>query len=60
MKCTCTHCGELLRQDRNLEGLNYCTHCRKLFLEPPESRVPPWILGVLVAFIANWQILRHL
>ena len=58
MKCTCPHCGELLRQDRNPEGLNFCNNCRKLFLVPPEPSVPPWIWGVVTILIANWQILR--
>ena len=60
VKCTCTHCGEVLKQDKNLDGLNFCTNCRKLFLVAPEPRVPPMILAVLAALIANWQILRHL
>ena len=59
MKLTCTHCGELVEQDRNREGLNYCTNCRRLFLVPPEPRVPPWILGVLVVLIINCKLLCH-
>jgi hypothetical protein len=59
VKCTCPDCGKLVRQDRNVDGLNYCTNCRKLFLVPPESRVPPWILGVLVFLLAYWQMLSH-
>ncbi len=58
VKCTCTHCGELVTQDRNPEGPNYCTNCQKLFVASPEPRVPTWILGVVVFLMANWQILR--
>jgi hypothetical protein len=58
MKCVCTHCGESLWQDRNPEGLNYCTNCRKLFvvLAPPE--VPTWMWGVVAFILVNWQIMR--
>jgi hypothetical protein len=58
VKCICTHCGELLWQDRNPEGLNYCTNCQNLFLVPPEAKVPPWIWGIVAFLIANWQIMR--
>ena len=56
----CTHCGELVRQDRNQEGQSYCIKCGRLFLVPAEARVPPWIWGVVVVLMANWQILRNL
>ncbi len=59
MKLTCTYCGELVRQDRNSDGLNYCTNCGKLFLVPPERTVPPWILGVVVFLVAYCRILCH-
>ena len=59
MKLACTHCGELVSQDRNLEGLNYCTNCQKLFLMPPKPRMPPWIWGVLVVLVINCKILCH-
>jgi hypothetical protein len=58
MKCTCTHCGELVSQDRNPEGHNFCINCGKLFLAPAESKVPTWVWGVVTVLIANWQILR--
>jgi hypothetical protein len=58
VKCTCTNCGEVLMQDVNPEGLNYCPKCRSLFLVPPEPKMPTWIWGVVVFLIANWQILR--
>jgi hypothetical protein len=41
----------LVKQDRNPEGLNYCTNCGKLFLVTSESRVPLWIFGVLVFLV---------
>jgi len=58
MKCVCTHCGGLVYQDRNPEGHNYCVHCGRLFLAPPEPMVPTWIWGIVVLLLANWQILR--
>jgi len=60
MKCTCTHCGESVSQDRNVEGHNYCVHCGKLFLALPEPKVPPWVWGVVVVLLENWQIMRSL
>ena len=58
MKCTCTHCSQLVDQDVNLDGHNYCFHCGNLFLVPIERNVPTWMWGVVVVLIANWQILR--
>jgi hypothetical protein len=58
MKCTCPNCGELLGQDRNPDGPNYCTACQKLFLVPAEPQMPPWIWGVVAFILANWQIMR--
>ncbi len=55
MRCNCPHCSHLVRQDRNVEGINYCTHCRRLFLVPPEAEVPRWIFGVLAVLTANWH-----
>jgi uncharacterized protein (DUF983 family) len=60
MNCLCPHCTRLIVQDRNVEGLNYCTHCGKLFLMPPPGKLPPWILGVLVVLTANWQMVCRL
>jgi hypothetical protein len=57
MRYTCPHCAEVLVQDRNTDGLNYCTHCRNLFLIPPVKPAPTWILGVLTFLTANWQVL---
>ena len=58
VKCTCTHCGESVSQDRNPEGQNYCIQCGNLFLVPPETQVPTWVWGVVAVLLANWQILR--
>jgi hypothetical protein len=44
-----------LTQARNLDGPNYCPKCRKLFDAPPEPKMPPWILGVVVFLAANCQ-----
>jgi hypothetical protein len=60
MKLTCTYCGGIVRQDRNSDGLNYCTNCGKLFLVTTESRVPLWIFGVLVFLVAYCQLRFHL
>jgi hypothetical protein len=30
-----------------------------LFYVPAPKNVPPWILGVLVFLMANWQIICH-
>ncbi len=58
MECTCTHCGELVTQDRNTEGPNYCVHCGSTFMARARSEVPTWVWGVVVILMANWQILR--
>jgi DNA-directed RNA polymerase subunit RPC12/RpoP len=58
MKCTCTQCGQLVSQDINPEGQNYCSYCGSLFLAPLERKVPTWMWGVVVVLMANWQILR--
>jgi len=60
VKCTCPDCGELVKQDRNMDGLNYCTNCRKLFLVPSDSKVPLWIFGVLVFLVVYCQMRFHL
>jgi hypothetical protein len=57
MRCTCPICAEVLVQNRNVDGLNYCMHCQNLFLVPPPRTVPTWILGVLTVMMANWQML---
>ncbi|MGD0898123.1 MAG: hypothetical protein ABR915_09835 [Thermoguttaceae bacterium] len=57
MALICPNCSEVVRQDRNVEGLNYCPHCRRLFFVPPPEKMPPWILGVLVILVANWQLM---
>jgi hypothetical protein len=58
MRCICPLCAAELNQDRNAEGLNYCTHCRSLFLIAPEKPIPTWILGVLTFLMANLQLLH--
>lgn len=59
MRCNCPHCAQLVRQDENVEGLNYCTKCQRLFLVPPKEKLPPWILGVLVVLTGNWQLISR-
>jgi ribosomal protein L37AE/L43A len=57
MRCLCPHCSQLLVQDRNESGINFCPNCQKLF--HGIEVVPPWILGVLVVLMATWQIIYH-
>ena len=60
VRCTCPVCSRVFDQDRNREGLNYCTNCQSLFLVPPERSVPFWIWGVLVVVLATCQVLGRL
>ena len=59
MRCDCPHCSYVVRQDRNVEGLNYCPNCKRLFLVPPAEGVAPWILGVVAVLMAHWQLMAH-
>jgi hypothetical protein len=54
----CTHCGELISQDQNLDGRIYCIHCGSFFMSQLESVVPTWVWGIVVVLMAQWQILR--
>jgi hypothetical protein len=54
MRCNCPNCAQVIVQDRNFEGLNYCTNCRQLFFVP-ERKVPGWIWGVLTLMVVNLQ-----
>lgn len=56
MRVLCPYCNGRLAQAKNPDGPNFCPTCQKLFYVPEEPHVPPWILGVLVILIANWQI----
>ena len=59
MPYLCPRCCPLGVRVRNRSGLNYCQKCGSLFLGPPESVLPPWILGVLVILAANyWLAIR--
>jgi hypothetical protein len=57
MRCICPHCAEVIFQDNDADGSNYCPNCRRLFRMPPARPVPIWILGVLVVMMANWLTL---
>jgi hypothetical protein len=46
-------------QAKNKDGPNFCPECGKLFYVPDDPKMPPWILGVLVVLVANWQIIVH-
>ena len=59
MRVYCPHCNEQITQRRNYEGPNFCPACQRLFLLPPERPVPPWILGVVVVLMGNWQVVLH-
>jgi hypothetical protein len=59
MRVRCPNCDSPVTQAKNLDGPNFCPHCQKLFYVPEEERVPPWILGVLVILVANWQIMSQ-
>lgn len=59
MAVNCPICSQRIAQSRNREGPNYCTVCGKLFYVAEEPPMPPWILGVLVILVANWQIMSR-
>ncbi len=59
MRCLCPHCRRHFWQARNTEGALFCRQCHRLFVAPPEAKVPPWVLGVVVILMANWQIMAH-
>ena len=60
MHCSCPHCSQIVVQKKNVEGPNFCPKCCKLFYVPPERELPPWILGVLVVLVGNWQLMCRL
>jgi hypothetical protein len=55
----CPYCKGRVIQPKNWDGPNFCPACQKLFYAPEDPKVPPWILGVLVILVANWQILSQ-
>jgi hypothetical protein len=59
MRCRCPFCSHRFWQARNLESAQFCRKCHRLFMAPPEARVPPWVLGVVVVLMANCQIMSH-
>jgi hypothetical protein len=59
MQCYCPHCCQLVVQDRNVDGLQYCTSCKKIFCVPPKRTVPAWIWGVLAILVVNWLNMCH-
>jgi hypothetical protein len=56
MIVNCPYCNGRVAQAKNLDGPNFCPACQKLFYATEEPNMPPWILGVLVILVANWQI----
>jgi len=59
VRLECPHCHGVVKQSRNQGGLNFCTHCCKLFIPVPPPKMPSWILGVLVILTADLQILAR-
>lgn len=59
MSVRCPYCDGRVVQPKNSDGPNFCPECRRLFYMPDEPKMPPWILGVLVILVANWQIILH-
>jgi hypothetical protein len=59
MSVNCPNCSRHIVQARNWDGPNFCPRCLRLFYLPEEPKMPPWILGVLVILVANWQIIRQ-
>lgn len=57
MRVLCPNCNRRVVQARNPDGPNFCPECQKLFYAPEEAKTPPWILGVLVILVANWQMM---
>jgi hypothetical protein len=59
MRVKCPNCNQAVVQAKNWEGPNFCSNCQTLFYLPEEPKLPPWILGVLVILVANWQIISR-
>ena len=59
MRVYCPYCNGLVAQAKNWDGPNFCPVCRKLFYVPEDPKMPPWILGVLVVLVGNWQIMSQ-
>ena len=59
MRCHCPHCGRRFWQARNTEDAEFCRKCHRLFVAPPEAKVPTWVFGVLVILTVNCQIMAH-
>jgi hypothetical protein len=57
MRANCPYCANRVVQSKNADGPNFCPECRKLFFVPEDRQTPPWILGVLVVLVANWQMI---
>jgi hypothetical protein len=59
MSVNCPNCHLHIAQAKNWDGPNFCPKCMRLFYLPEEPKMPPWILGVLLILVANWQIIRQ-
>jgi hypothetical protein len=59
MNAQCPYCNGHVKQVRNSDGPNFCPDCQKLFYVPEEPKMPPWILGVVVILMADWQIMSY-
>jgi len=59
MHVHCPLCDGRVKQPKNQDGPNFCPACQKLFYVPEDPKLPPWILGLLVVLMANWQFISR-
>ncbi len=59
MRVHCPYCNGRVKQSVNWDGPNFCPTCQKLFYASDAPKMPPWILGVLVVLVANWQLMTY-
>lgn len=60
MRYSCPHCSRSVGQVQNTSGPIFCLHCRSLFHTPEPEKVSPWLLGMVVVLMGNWQIIWHI
>ncbi len=57
MRHICPHCAEVLSQENDPVGLNYCANCHRIILVPPAKPVPTWGLVLLLVLMAVLLVL---
>jgi hypothetical protein len=57
MRYNCPFCSWEIVSPDDTGSVGFCSNCRSLFRAPLPQQVPPWILGVLVVLVGNWQVL---